>query len=460
MAHRIEAAKSGRAKCATCEQAIAKADVRVAEQYDDPEVPRPIHRFHHLDCALTSVSHVVVQALASPIDGDVTIDRAQIERKLAAELEAQRERRRERYAAQLAFQPATPAEATDVPDELAGELLAQLEQNPDDLGVLGVVADLLQSRNEPRGELIAVQLALLAGPRDPARLVRKRDELILKLSPALEVLERCAWGIGFVRRVELQVGTSARLARLARLWRHPSMRLVTEVEIGLGIAYPGFPEAIAPVRANLRRLVLHTHQRLGALSQLVATLPRLRQLGTLDAADFERLAHPGLERLTITSQAVTQIHEIVPRLSRAALPALRGLGLHATETRTDDVCIALRETDWLPRLDRLALVGGTLTERGIRALADGLGAHKLERLDVTGNAMPLTLRGALAELCEELVFPDPLAPDGPVYVDHANKPEWGTGLLLRRYDGKLEVEFPHAGKKVFKADAPFLKLRA
>jgi uncharacterized protein (TIGR02996 family) len=468
VAHRIEAAKSGRAKCVTCEQAIAKGDTRVAEQFDDPDVPKPIHRFHHMDCALTAIPHVVAQALATPFEQDVTIDRREVEQRLLAALEAQRQRRRERYAAQLASQA-----AGDTPplDELArapldasnDELISQLEANPDDAGVLGVLADLLQSHDEPRGELIAVQLALAGQPKDPAPLIRRRDELMLRLSPPLEIGERCAWGIGFVRRVKLVIRNGDRLAVLPVLWRHPSMRLVTEIEVELDGRYEAeLGTVLAPIRANLRRLVVTTTSRLGALSALVATLPRLRQLAIPDDADFDRLAHPDLERLILNGRRYgeTGLVEVIPRLSMRALPALCELGVRGTSVRTDAVCEALAATAWLPRLTKLDLVDGQLGEPGITALARGLAGHKLALLDVTGNPMPLTLRGALAELCDELVFPNQLDPEGTVYVEHANKPEWGTGTLIRRYDGKLEVDFPHVGKKVFKANAPFLKLRA
>jgi uncharacterized protein (TIGR02996 family) len=458
VSHRIETAKSGRAKCVTCERPIAKGEIRLAEQYDDPDVPRPIHRFHHLDCALTAVPHLVAVGLVSPIEDDVAIDRGAIQQRLQVALEAQRQRRRERYAAQLASQ-ASPE--PDVIEELDAGLVAQLVENPDDAGALGVLADVLQSRDEPRGELIAVQLALAAQPPDPGRLVAKRDEWILKLSPPLEVHESCAWGIGFVRRVRLRITSGRRLALIAALWRHPSMRLVSEVEVTLDVGYDKeLADSLAAIRANLRRLVIQTNRHSISLAELVATLPRLRQLGSSDSGDFDRLAHPGLERLILTSYGPTRLPEVVPRLSKTALPALCELGLRTTHGRTDEVCVALAHSGWLPRLAKLDLYEGSLGEAGIRALADGLGGHKLALLDVTGNPMPMTLRGPLAELCEELVFPNELEPDGPIYVDHANKPEWGTGTLVRRYDGKLEVEFPHAGKKVFKQDAPFLKLRA
>jgi hypothetical protein len=62
-------------------------------------------------------------------------------------------------------------------------------------------------------------------------------------------------------------------------------------------------------------------------------------------------------------------------------------------------------------------------------------------------------------VCEELVFPMPaVAADQALWVEHASKPEWGRGTIVRRFDGKLEVKFPGHGVKVFRAAAPFLRL--
>ncbi|MEO8702360.1 MAG: DUF3553 domain-containing protein [Kofleriaceae bacterium] len=457
MSHRIETAKSGRAKCVTCESPIPKGEARLAEQHEVEGLTKLSYRFHHLGCALAQLPDLVSQAQIEP---ECTIDRADLARRLVASLELHRKARREAYTALLAAESATPA-VLELLDDTATQLLDQLAASPDDEGILAVLADALQSQGEPRGELIAIQLRLKsATPADVAVLVRRRDDLMLQLSPPLAVGERCAWGIGFVRRVELAAFTGTRLAELATLWRHPSMRIASEVQLELGVAYhqATMTAAFAGIRAHLRRLVLDTAQRLESLAELVAGLPRLAQLVVHDSADFDRLAHPELRRLVLRSLEITQLPDVVPRLSPGALPQLTELGLRGTRTRTDDVCEALATSHWLRRLDQLDLCNGTLTERGIQALADGLGGRRLALLDVTGNPMAMTLRTPLAKLCEQLVFPDQLEPTGPVFVTHRTKPEWGRGTLLRRYDGKLEVEFPNIGRKIFRADAPFLEL--
>jgi hypothetical protein len=281
------------------------------------------------------------------------------------------------------------------------------------------------------------------------------------LLPVLEPGERCAWGIGFVRRVELLAKTGSRLAELVALWREPSMRVVAEVRLELATAYDGATvgAALRPVAPRLRRFELvGMDQRYGTASELVAAMPRLLHLTASDRADHERLAHPALASLELVGAYTAAMQDVVPRLSLHALPALVRLALRRSFNQTDQVCVRLAETGWLGRLTHLDLIDGTLGAAGIAALADGLKGRKLARLDVTGNAMPMTVRASLAALCDELVFPNQLDPEGPVWVEHLNKPEWGRGTLVRRYEGKLEVKFPKLGVKVFKADAPFLKL--
>lgn len=95
-------------------------------------------------------------------------------------------------------------------------------------------------------------------------------------------------------------------------------------------------------------------------------------------------------------------------------------------------------------------------------LEPALAKHRLEHLDLTGTPVRAALRDTLAKLTKVLVMPDLAAGDtsarGGAYVLHRNKPEWGRGEVVRRFDGKLEIEFPNAGTKILKADAPFLKI--
>ena len=200
----------------TCNQVITRGEVRVGEQYQDQAIPKPIHRFHHLECAIVRIPDVVRQALPYQIEPGLALDIAALEARLAVSSDGQRQARRVEYLARLtAIEPAAEPRETD---ELEADLVGQLAADPDDEGVLAVFADLWQGRGEPRGELIAVQLALRGAPADPAPLIARRDELMTRLLPELEPGERCVCGIVFVRRVEIVARTASRIAALAALW--------------------------------------------------------------------------------------------------------------------------------------------------------------------------------------------------------------------------------------------------
>lgn len=443
----------------TCNLVIARGEVRLGEQYQDQAVPKPIYRFHHLECAIVRIPDIVRQALPYQIEPGLAIDVAALEARLEISSDGQRQARREQYLAQLTAEG--PAAEPRETDELEADLVGQLEADPDDEGVLAVLADLWQGRGEPRGELIAVQLALRGAPADAGPLIARRDELMTRLLPELEPGERCVCGIGFVRRVEIVARTASRIAALVALWSEPGMRVVSEVRLELDTAYDGavIAAALRPVAPRLRRFELAgAYQRHGTVSELAAAMPRLAHLTTTDRADHERLAHPVLASLELVGGSAPGLQDVLARLALHALPAVTRLALRRSHNQTDELCARLAETGWLGRLAQLELLDGTLGPRGIAALAEGLRGRRLARLDVSGNPMPMTVRAQLAALCDELVFPNQLDPEGPVTVEHLNKPEWGRGTLVRRYEGKLEVKFPKIGVKVFKADAPFLKL--
>lgn len=233
----------------------------------------------------------------------------------------------------------------------------------------------------------------------------------------------------------------------------------------------------------MRRLAVGVQgpQPLAGLPVLIAALPRLESLTIKGRADYEALAHSGLTSLaTAYLPTLGEPAQVAARLSAQALPALTALSFTGTAQYLvepqapdappvsslavrvvedfDDVCDRLAAR-WLPRLARLALLDGALTDAGVAALERGLDGRTLDRLDLTGSTVPAGARAALAALCRELVLPAPVVEPGQAtWVEHANKPEWGRGQVVRCFAGKLEVEFPGHGVKVFKADAPFLRL--
>ena len=82
MAHIIEPAKSGRAKCRSCKKAIEKGALRLGEEILDPfGSGGTTHVWHHVDCAAEKKPDEIKAALAD-YTGDVP-DRAGLEKKIA-----------------------------------------------------------------------------------------------------------------------------------------------------------------------------------------------------------------------------------------------------------------------------------------------------------------------------------------------------------------------------------------
>jgi hypothetical protein len=80
MAHKVEAAPSGRASCRGCKQAIAKGELRFAEEFASPysEEGGLSFRYWHLACAATKLANELAAALAAyegpPIEGRAELD--------------------------------------------------------------------------------------------------------------------------------------------------------------------------------------------------------------------------------------------------------------------------------------------------------------------------------------------------------------------------------------------------
>ena len=506
MGNRIEVAKSGRSKCVTCDEVIPKGGVRLAEETRDIGIPDLIHRFYHLKCAAAVHPEVVAHALQHVDDG-VDFDRAEIEAKIAPAIARATEARKQKYLEQVAEREAKQVKVVEY-DDTTSELLSQLDDNPEDPGTLAVVADQLQARGDIRGELIALQLAAgtkvtvsLEGDDDEEtdaservsesqRRSRRTAELMEKLSVPLDAGDKAVWGVGFIKRLELLQKNGTRLSALGPIWKHPSLRFLSE----LRLTFASNMDATFITRMHefvprsLRRLELGdiSDHALSGTAAFVAQLPRLDTLtitGKSWISRAEPLVHPTLRAIEIgildrylpTGVAhyvgTTDLAGQLPFLSPKHLPALTALALrpgnrNGEPERLADVVTWLGPK-WFKQLTTFGWLhaphpSANITGEDVAALAKALGKKKLAKLDLTGTKVPLALRDKLAALCAELVAPDlEVSDDQTVFVEHTAKPEWGRGKLVRRKEGKVEVQFPKpVGLKVFKADAPFLKMHA
>jgi uncharacterized protein (TIGR02996 family) len=114
------------------------------------------------------------------------------------------------------------------------DLEAAIEQNPDDEHAYLVYADWLQTQDDPRGELIALQAAQLRDPSDKkiatriTELLARHDEALLgELGGEMDV----GWHLGFVRTTRLapDKDPTKPVEALRALLAHPSGRFVQSI---------------------------------------------------------------------------------------------------------------------------------------------------------------------------------------------------------------------------------------
>ena len=427
MANWIEPAKTSRSKCVTCDKVIEKGSARLSEETRDIGVPTLIHRYYHLRCALAVVPDVLRRALTDVREGVEIEGREQLEGKLEALAAAEVAKQHERYAAQRA--EAEIAIGKIELDPKLAQLVEMLQGDPHDVATLAVVADQLQATGDPRGEWIALELALAVDPRaalfddddddddeeerrSPADLktkkqLKRRRALRARFALPLDPSDRCDWGIGFVRRLELVGKTHARLSGLAPVWRSPSVRLLTELHVSFASEHDSAwtPHVAEVAPASLRRLELgrSSRQPLPGLAAVVAGLPRLTALSHVGQAELEHLAHPTLSRLELGmsgAAGATELVSMIRRLSRTHLPALRELALRpASFDDTQAICDELVGTKWLAQLTHLSLAG-------VRAdvLVQLEPKRKLARLELIDTTVSETERRALDRLAHEVVI--------------------------------------------------------
>lgn len=303
-------------------------------------------------------------------------------------------------------------------------LIESIERDPANEEAYAVYADWLQSQGSLRGELATLQLGTEEHPGDHriADIAERflRDHAASFLGDVAHVLDapdqvRLAWQCGFLRAIELRVPPPRRRPRgepaelLAGLLALDSSRFLSELRIvPEGRAALSFAPAVLAARApaTLRSLALGPHhrgpaaeyacalgelsgiwRRVPALEELVLhgqptslgliELPRLRRatiwLEAWTAAAYRPLAGqvaaarwPRLEALQLWDGGT--LEEIEALLARADLGILGELGI-VNCGFADEVCTALVRSPLAPQLYRLSLARGTLTDRGVRALA-------------------------------------------------------------------------------------------
>ena len=296
--------------------------------------------------------------------------------------------------------PAEPREAKPLPeapivfDAREPSLEAAILADPEAIEPYLVYADWLQTKGDPRGELIARHAALHADPNNPKlkQMVQARISRFADYFSGGFYAENTNYGYdwGFIQHasfdVDDEVGSIVEF--LPRLLTVPSARFLLclhlrddgnrrELERALPIVAERVP-------ATLRRLRLRGTAWLGDLDALETRLPALRRLGLMTAMGarcLELLARVPLPRLEALEVACNGGDEplLVPMLVRRDLPALVELTLVAR--MTEDLCNALAVAPIAQQLELLELrgldVGGT---RRLLAILDAF--PKLNRIGV------------------------------------------------------------------------------
>jgi uncharacterized protein (TIGR02996 family) len=143
--------------------------------------------------------------------------------------------------------------------------------NPDDDEPRAVLADLLQSRGDPRGELIALQLAAAAGrgtDEGDARIAELvRDHGRGWLGPLNQLAARAEFQRGFVTRLELAAGQPTR-----DLLEDPLLGTVEELLPGEATSERYAELITSPAMRALRRIEIADATVLRALAQTHAEL--------------------------------------------------------------------------------------------------------------------------------------------------------------------------------------------
>ncbi|MBA2544911.1 MAG: TIGR02996 domain-containing protein, partial [Deltaproteobacteria bacterium] len=197
--------------------------------------------------------------------------------------------------------------------------LAALEHsiyaNPDDDEPRAVLADLLQARGDPRGELIALQLAVAAGrgtDEGDARIEELvRDHGRSWLGPLHEIAYRAELRRGFLTRLELAGPEGAGAARWESIVEHPLLGTVEDLIPGESTG-ERYAELIAsPAMTALRRIEVFDLAVIRGLERTHARLvhiacPNIYAVG----ARFEDVVLPACARFETLRSIACRLEEV------------------------------------------------------------------------------------------------------------------------------------------------------
>ncbi len=335
-----------------------------------------------------------------------------------------------------------------LPDAEAAALEARITEDADDDAAYAVYADWLQRRGDPRGELIALQLAREAelarggGARSKlataiGALVERQASVLLgglaALVPDVRALaaEPLVWRRGFVHRVVLDSRPDRDLgAIVAQILAHPSGRLVRELAIrsdDLDEAHrvvDALCEHAPPALAELDLRVRGQLLDLGALWPAVGGLRRLTV--TARGFDLGALRLPRAERARFLSARLSS--DNLRSIAAAPWRALQRLEMRfAGRAEPNSATLAelqrLLERADLPALTHLRLRGCEHAGEALTTLARAPLARQLVVIDVAHGLVEAFDLRALAHhtasfpALRELWLPSHVVPEAKRLLD-------------------------------------------
>jgi uncharacterized protein (TIGR02996 family) len=235
-----------------------------------------------------------------------------------------------------AFYPASLA-AAPVRDDLAA-LTREVYARPDSDDARRVLADALLAEGDPRGELIALQIAgQIAGELSP-RGVDRIEHLLRAhgkrwLGPLREITYRARFARGFVHRLELAGRWAASEAAWARIAGDPMLATVEDLLPGRSVGEVYARLVASPALAALRRIEVFDRPTLAALHATPA-----------------RLTHVACPRWKAGPYGRELTAHVLPACERFA--DLRSLAVHI------DGAPSVLASSVFPRLGALTIAGG------------------------------------------------------------------------------------------------------
>ena len=323
-----------------------------------------------------------------------------------------------------------------------------------------VYADWLQGEGDPRGELIVLHHKKMA--KKAKKLIEdEAGHFFGPLAEYRDMLDELEWFMGFIKSAKVLTtyerapgfGDKGKTIPyeevLADFLDLPSARFIQHLKLGIesfdGNSYGGAAKIIAkrklPTLKSLYVGDFHSEEtelnwshtgdvspiwkaapnleevtlRSGGVEPGKINLAKLRSLsvisgGTSNKAikDIAASKCPKLETLSLQIgqelKGKTLVEDLRPILTGKSFPKLTSLGL-SNNKWADEVCAALPKAKVLPKLKRLDLSKGTMSDAGAEHLASNADrfAH-LEELDVSENYLTDAGIKALKKICKKVVF--------------------------------------------------------